>query len=301
MNFGKLFTSLLRHKKSSETLNVDDTPASNLYSLGALQINDLNQLKRTLLRGQIYSKWSLTDLIFNIRLPDEKKICPLCKYESEYSRLNQLKSHCIFGGGQLLRYICPNCEVIYGPDKMLELNAKELAEDYEWHYSAYDEGDSTDRELKTFFTLNPEKSGLYLNYGAGGWSNSVVELRNRGWNVYAYEPHSSASQGQRDENWLITSISQLNQHKFSGIFSNNVLEHFRNPIQELKNMSLLLMPGGKMAHATPCFEYSYEYTRFHLFFFTGKSKKYLIEQADLFLTEEIVDGDYICCIMKPAS
>ena len=32
-------------------------------------------------------------------------------------------------------------------------------------------------------------------------------------------------------------------------------------------MSSLLPTGGMMSHATPCFEYRFEFTRFHLFFF----------------------------------
>ena len=61
--------------------------------------------------------------------------------------------------------------------------------------------------------------------------------------------------------------------KFDGVFSNNVLEHLPDPVSELKFMKSLLRDEKTdlMAHATPCFEYAYEYTRFHLVFYTGGS------------------------------
>jgi len=87
--------------------------------------------------------------------------------------------------------------------------------------------------------------------------------------------------------------------RFDGIFSNNVLEHFRHPVQELQRMERLLHEGGSMAHATPCFEYLYEYTRFHLQLLHRKNQKDLLMQlANLQLVEDIVDGDFICRVMK---
>lgn len=279
-----------------------DMMSSTAISPPAPDINAaLKEAQRELLRSQISARWSTIDFLLRKR-PDDAatRVCPLCGHEASDVKFRQLRSHCIFGGGDLLRHVCPSCEVIYGPDKMFELTAAELAEDYEWHYKVYEEGDSTERELRTFFSLNPNKDGVYLNYGAGGWSNSVQQLRAQGWNVHAYEPHNSAtSSGKHD--WLIGSADQLRLMRFDGIFSNNVLEHFRHPVQELQNMSRLLREGGNMAHATPCFEYLYEYTRFHLFFFPGKSKDMLLQKAGLKLIEEIVDGDFICQVSVPTA
>lgn len=36
-----------------------------------------------------------------------------------------------------------------------------------------------------------------------------------------------------------------------------------------------------MIHSTPCYQYLYEYTRFHLFFFTGKSLEIICNQLNL--------------------
>jgi len=258
----------------------------------------ISEVQRTVVRHQISAKWSTVDFALKgSPRVDQIRICPLCSYKGADMYFGQVRSHCIFGGGDLLRYVCPVCEVTFGPDKMFDLTTSQLTEDYEWHYKVYDEGDSSEQELRTFFALNPDKNGVYLNYGAGRWSNSVQQLRAQGWNVYAYEPHGTASESVSDD-WLIRSPDQLHFMRFDGIFSNNVLEHLRYPVQELQYMEGMLREGGLMAHATPCFEYLYEYTRFHLYFFTGKSKYLLMQKASLQMINEVNDGDYICRVMK---
>jgi len=61
----------------------------------------------------------------------------------------------------------------------------------------------------------------------------------------------------------------------------------------------LLQPGGKMAHATPCFEYLYEYTRFHLFFFLGRYHQLFADKADLAVCDFIKEGEFMVCLLKP--
>jgi SAM-dependent methyltransferase len=195
----------------------------------------------------------------------------------------------------LIRHQCPACDLIFGADKMFGLSSAELSQDYEWHYSMYEEGDSTGQEVRAFHCLNPVREGVYLNYGAGSWSRSVQQLRDDGWNIVAYEPHRSASSG---EGSVISSRESLLSMKFDGIFSNNLLEHLRTPVDEVKFMSTLLKPGGRMAHATPCFDYLYEYTRFHLFFFLGRSRNLLASKAGMVVDNMICDGEFICCVMS---
>ena len=179
---------------------------------------------------------------------------------------------------------------------MLSLTAEALSHDYEWHYKTYSEGDSTELEIRTFHSLKPKQNGLYLNYGAGGWSRSISELRAQGWDVWAYEPHGSATTSS--EPYIIRSKEQLAAMKFDGIFSNNVLEHLRNPIDELQFMADLLKQDASMAHTTPCFKYLYEYTRFHLFFYLGNSRKLLADKAGLKITSFIEDGEFMSAIFQ---
>lgn len=252
--------------------------------------------QRDVLRHQVVGKWSVIDYISrSIHDREQSCTCPLCGFTSSVTTLKQFKSNCIFGGGLLLRYQCTNCDLIYGPKKMLDLTPAELSSDYEWHYRVYDEGDSTAQEIRAFHLLKPSKSGVYLNYGAGAWSRSVEILRSEGWNVMAYEPHGSA---QASSDHVISSRSELKKISFDGVFSNNVLEHLRYPIEELSFMREIIKQGGRMSHATPCFEYLFEYTRFHLFFYLGRSRSLLAERANLAVVDFVLDGEFMCALYE---
>lgn len=256
----------------------------------------LFKLHQETLRSNIALYWRFVDHKDSIKPEPQEIQCELCGYTASGILFKNYYSNCMFGGGRLKRYQCPSCDVIFGPRKILDLTAEELSQEYNLHYSAYEEGESKEREIRTFFSLNPSKSGIYLNYGSGSWSSTIPALRNEGWNILAYEPHSSAA--IRD--WCISDINELQKIKFDGIFTNNVLEHFRNPVEELKKISGYLKSNGKMAHATPCFEYLYEFTRFHLYFYLGRSRRYMIEKAGLKEEDYIVDGDFMNLILSKA-
>ncbi len=258
--------------------------------------NNSDEHIKELIRHQISTKWSIIDHLE--RTTTENNLiesCPLCGHTGQFESFSTFESHCIFGGGRLVRLQCPSCDTIYGPKKMLALNAAELSQEYESHYRVYQEGDSNRQEMAAFHSLNPTTEGIYLNFGAGGWSNSVRLLREQGWNVYAFEPHESAICNPA---YLIRSKRELLSSQFDGIFSNNVLEHLRHPIEELKFMASLLKPGCRMAHATPCFEYRYEFTRFHLFFYLGRSRNLLAREANLRFCDFITDGEFMCALYE---
>ena len=209
--------------------------------------------------------------------------------------MKHYSSECIFAGGTLNRFQCRNCDVIFGPLKMLKLSSAQLTREYEWHYRAFTEGDSTAQEMRAFYALQPRKDGVYLNYGCGGWSTTLKRLRADGWNVLGYEPHSSAT-GDQHGGVIISTQERLKEVQFDGIFSNNVLEHLRYADDDLRFMSSLLKPDGRMAHATACYQYLYEYTRFHLFFYLGRSRDFLASKAGLTISEFIEDGHFMCAI-----
>jgi hypothetical protein len=253
---------------------------------------------KELLRHQIANRWSVVDAVERATaVASDYRTCPLCETTGKAETFKPYVTNCIFGGGLLKRYQCPACDVIFGPDKMFELSPAELSQDYEWHYKVYEEGDSTEAELRAFHSLNPRRDGVYLNYGAGSWSRTVPLLREQGWNVFAYEPHGSAA---TDGEWLISSEAQMQHNQFDGIFSNNVLEHFRQPANDLHRMLAWLKPGAQMAHATPCFEYLFEYTRFHLFFFPGRSREVLARRAGLKIESFEVYGMFLNAVYSPA-
>ena len=269
-------------------------------SLGELALT-LKEMKdstdrnhRQLLRHQISVKWDMVDLLERHRTSDTAISCPLCGYRGEVAGFGRFVTGCIFEGGTLVRHQCPECDLIFGAGKMLRLSEAELSRDYEWHYRIFSEGDSTPQEIRAFHALKPARDRVYLNWGTGAWSKTIDLLRQDGWNVYGYEPHRAATESSP---YVISSMEQLSTLRFDGIFSNNVLEHLRYPVRELSVMRDLLKSGGKMSHATPCFEYLYEFTRFHLFFYLGRSRAILAAKAGLSIDDFVVDGEFMNIIL----
>lgn len=305
MNLAKFINRILAHfgvamarKGTLERLAGDQQAAMRLdeLALALKKIEEAAELNhRQLLRHQISTKWDIIDVLEHDRILATELSCPLCGYRSEADKFGKLVASCIFGGGELTRYQCPECDLIFGPEKMLRLSGAELSRDYEWHYQVFTEGDSTIQEVRAFHALMPERDGVYLNWGAGAWSKSVDVLRQDGWNVYGYEPHGSASASGP---YLISDKAQLSAMRFDGIFSNNVLEHLRHPVRELTIMRDLLKNGGSMSHATPCFEYLYEFTRFHLFFYLGRSRSILADKAGLRIDDFVSEGEFMNIILS---
>src|SRR6185437_6930982 len=84
--------------------------------------------------------------------------------------------------------------------------------------------------------------------------------------------------------------------------SNNVLEHLTDPVQTLRFLAGLLRDGqSKMAHATPCYRYSFEFTRFHLFFFAGRSLARVAARAGLAVRETWHDDIRVFTRLAPGA
>lgn len=274
-------------EKTFDLLNVRQEPAmeqilhrTNELEATARQLaQQLEDLQKQTIRTVIQSKWLLADEFSSQEKEKEDAIirCPLCGHSGKKSSYETRTTFCIFGGGKIERYVCPACDLIFGPLKMLKLSPQQLQEEYEQNYSVFRESDTTPYELALFHAMKPEKDRIYLNYGAGGWNATSRKLREEGFQVYDYEPFAPV---QKNE-WSITSKAGLRNMKFDGIFSNDLIEHLQNPVEELCFMKSLLNPDGKMYHATGCYEYAFEYTRFHLFFFLGRSLQLLAQKSGL--------------------
>lgn len=231
----------------------------------------------------MFLRWQLMDRLEEISPFPLSGHCPLCGGALP-AELRRYETECIFQGGRLLRHQCPHCDVIFGPQKMLRLSDADLAEEYRWHYTFSNESNTLAKELRAFEELGPRREGVYLNYGAGRWSHTREHLRAAGWNVYDYEPYAEPA-----SEFVITDRNRLAAMAFDGIFSQDVVEHLRHPVEEMRFMRSLLKEGGKMVHVTGCWEYMYEYTRFHLFFFLGRSREVLARQAGLRLMGYVRD------------
>ncbi|MEI6441253.1 MAG: methyltransferase domain-containing protein [Alphaproteobacteria bacterium] len=230
--------------------------------------------------------WSALDRL-DERVADQQTVaCLACGYEAEAPAYETRTDQCMFGGGQLLRLLCPDCGCVFGPMKYLRAPSELISADYSLLYSVYSEGDSTEDELRTFELLKPSRDGVYLNWGSGAWSRTVEILRARGYDVWGYEPNADISSP-----YVVRRREEVSA-KFDGIFSNNVIEHLFSPLAQFQDFKELLKPYASMVHASPCYEWSYAFTRFHVFFPLGQSPQRLADRAGFRVTAAVDDGSF---------
>lgn len=288
----------LRCRQREEERRLDDQDGSlvEIHRENELINNKMGAMAREIM----LAKWKIIDHTEEDRLSENDPLtCIICGYQAERYTFQTLETDCIFYGGHLVRYICPSCGAVFGPDKFLRRTQQQIDDDYCVHYLGFSEGDSSYKEERAFYMLKPEKEKVYLNYGCGHWSNTLQDLREQGYQVYGYEPYSP----EDDNPYMITDKDQLMKMRFDGIFSNDLLEHLLDPVRDLKEMTdILLDKDGKMSHCTSCYTYKYEYTRFHTCFFLGDSVKYMSEKADLRIVEkcdDIEENDFYCYVFQP--
>jgi SAM-dependent methyltransferase len=231
--------------------------------------------------------WTALDRAYDAMPPRRELECIVCGHTSSRSEFSVLTDHCMFGGGKLERYQCPACDAVFGPQKYIDLSEEFVSRDYALLYTHYNETDSSESEIRTFHSLNPKTGGLYLNWGCGAWSKAIPQLRAEGFDVWGFEPSASASNP-----YIVSSRDQISA-KFDGIFSNNVIEHFRKPHRQFEEFRHILKPGGVMAHSSPCYEYAYAFTRFHTLFLLGRSADVLAARTGFRIAERTKDGEYI--------
>jgi SAM-dependent methyltransferase len=273
--------------------------ASLLLRRGQASVCDsgdrLSRLEKKLELLEAYSIeafWGALDRAYEVTLRDRELVCIVCGRTGPRSDFLVLTERCIFGGGTLERYQCQTCDAVFGPQKYLDLSEEFVNRDYAMLYTRYNEIDSTENEIRTFRSLGPKPGELYLDWGCGVWNRTIPQLRAEGFDVWGFEPSGRASSqyiaARRDE------ISA----RFDGIFSNNVIEHFRDPKRQFEEFRHILKPGAAMAHSSPCYEYAYAVTRFHTLFLVGRSAEVLAERTGFRVKNRIKDGDYINVIFE---
>lgn len=207
--------------------------------------------------------------------------CRLCNYAG--NNFKKYISKCKFNKEELIRFQCPACDVIFGNERMLNLNQEQMIVEYDSvKHLPINEDLATKYELEFFNSVNLDKNKRYINMGAGIWSHAVTKLQSVGYNIINYDPYCKINN---------PAIS----NKFDGVLTHNVIEHYQNPIKEIKAIRNILKPNGFMAHATPCYEYCFEWTRFHLFFYCGRSINKLCEICKIKKTkdEKLKNGQHV--------
>lgn len=248
---------------------------------------DIEQRMNAMAAYVTSAHWHTVDLLYAASNNQPPLICPVCRAVWDHSPSRTYRTTCQFGGGVLERYQCQECDLVFGPKKMLDLTPEMLDADYRLLYETYRETNSTENETRAFRSLDPDPHGVFMNWGCGAWAETIGNLRGEGWDVWGYEPSVPSS-----SDFVVQHAGAISA-KFDGIFSNNVIEHFRDPVAEFNRMASHLKPGGVMVHATACYELLYDNTRFHTAFYLGRSPKVLAQRVGLEVVAEERDGEYM--------
>lgn len=206
--------------------------------------------------------------------------CPICQCQQGDFKI--FENDCIFlpiaGLDQhLVRHQCPECGVIFGTQQMLNLSKEELKNAYAQLFNTgYRDGSeiALQSEIKDLLALNPNTDGVYLNWGAGA-SVAKDKAKELGYTLLNYDPFMVGSLAG------YVNMDEMKNMKFDGIISHDLLEHLQDPIEELILMKSMLKPEANMIHSTPCYKYCHPYTKYHLFFFEGKSLDIICQKVGL--------------------
>ena len=147
--------------------------------------------------------------------------CPICSCQDGDFKV--FEDNCIFvkieGIDQhLIRHQCPSCDIIFGPQQMLNLTKEELGLAYKKLFDTghRDDGRATvGCEVDNLLSLNPTTDGIYLNWGSQA-SMAPEKVRALGYKLFNYEPFMTDNLSSD-----YMSTEQVNNQKFDGIISHN--------------------------------------------------------------------------------
>lgn len=212
--------------------------------------------------------------------------CPVCLNISEYKTLTEICNLPAPNVGEkLVRYVCPICEVVFGTTEMLMMSKEKLSKMYRKHYSSnvVDKREQGNLSITSLFDkIDIKKGQSCLNWGSGPATKLAHKARDEfGIDLYNYDPYADDGFG------MVTKEENLSTYDF--IISRNVIEHFQDPISDFLNMKKYLKINGVMLHNTPCYSYEYVRTKFHTFFFLGKSPYVLADKIGMIASK--IDKD----------
>ena len=216
--------------------------------------------------------------------------CIICDYTDLNNNFQKLYSDDVFHAGKLIRHKCPNCSLIFGDLRFLNLSEKEINDDHEDLYSYYAEGNTVPYILDNLNALEifNNKKLSYLDY-ACGIGSMIPILKNRGYNICGYDKHVT------NENVL----NNIDNMKFDVIYTNNFIEHVINPFTDIQKILRHLNDDGYLIIMSDCFdEYQIEFTHYHLYFYTGNSFNILCDKLNLDIIESKTIGPCKIKVLK---
>jgi hypothetical protein len=258
-------------------------------------------------------RWSfLNELDASLLNASKVVACGVCGSLGQVDKLEVFQATDMFGAGGLTRYRCPVCGVVFGPEKVLALPLSVLFRDYEDLYLSYKEGPTADVEVavvqKILSDWLPIRPRHVLNFGAGvgsGLKKIHETPKFADLEVIGYDPVYSDLPLRLTNRWN----DIVSGPRFDAIFSNNVIEHFQAPVEQMRKLRELLQPlhTSVIYMATPrpevCLE-KYAHTRFHTFFYLNQSLHVLAERVGgleflgmkEFSKQEFLGSDHHCLL-----
>jgi len=216
--------------------------------------------------------------------PDIKILeCNICGYKDDIDKFIKYKSQDIFYAGELIRYKCNNCDVIFGDLRFLNLSREEIGNDYIDLYSYHNEGDTSVYILKIFEILIKEghiiEKDKGIDYACGKSDKHLEIINQRGYEIYGYDKYVD----NNSKYYKGREIEKI-KDEYDYVFTNNYIEHIIE-VDDLKEIIKLVKKGGKIIFSTACFEYNIEYTHYHTYFFIGRSIEYLEKKLGIKLVD----------------
>jgi hypothetical protein len=208
--------------------------------------------------------------------------CVICEYIDLNENFQKLYSNDLFNAGTLVRHTCPNCGLIFGDLRFLNLSEEEISNDYQDSYSYFTEGDNTSYQLNSLNSINifQDKKLSYLDY-ACGIGKMIPILKSQCYNIYGYDKYVKHA----------NVINNIDNMKFDVIYSNNFIEHLINPLEDIKKILNHLNDNGYLIFISDCIdEYMVEFTHFHTYYYTGNSFNILCDKLNLEIIESKTVG-----------
>ncbi|XMB85116.1 class I SAM-dependent methyltransferase [Mycoplasmatota bacterium WC44] len=192
-------------------------------------------------------------------------MCKLCgsKTKTEYDK--QTKCHFHF---------CDKCGFIYKEDDDLIDVSLEMD-----HYSKHDNNFENKGYVKMFNDLLDQiddyidYSGLILDYGCGPGPVLSELMKQRGGTVKTYDLYFPHSEDYSEYHYDIITVTE-------------VIEHFKQPLKDLKKIVNLLKPNGKLVIRTmfiqePFFDWWYRRDYTHVTYYNDKVFEFIAEKFGL--------------------
>ena len=220
-------------------------------------------------KERLIARWN------NLSQPNLSELtCIICEYNDKIENFEKYYASDIFYAGEIIRYKCPTCDVIFGDLRFLNMDKNEISNDYMDVYSFFNEGDTSGYILHVINTINLGKDKIYLDYACGKSCKTLDLLKQNEYNIWGYD----AFVAMEHPNFMNSIDDNM---KFDVIYSNNYIEHLIDPYEDLSKLIQLLNDGGKLVMISACWEYVYEYTHYHTFFFLGRSINYLCDKLNI--------------------